>query len=64
MNSGHLIALVFIPVGIFFMLKYKYWKQNTNSMLYPLYFKLFIGGGMLFIAGIYGLVDGIVKLLK
>jgi uncharacterized membrane protein YhfC len=64
MNLGHLIALLCIPIGIFFMVKNKFWKYDSSDMLSAASLKLFLGGLLFLLIGIYGLVDGIIKLVN
>lgn len=64
MNSAHLLSLLFIPIGVLFMIKNKFWKYDSGSMIYPATLKLFLGGIIFLMIGLYGIVDGAIKLIK
>ena len=58
-----LMLFLFVPLGIIIMKKFKFYQYDTNDMSYPLTFKVFLGGLLLFLFGIYGIVHLILKVL-
>lgn len=55
------ICLLFFIVGIILIIKNKFYKHNSNDMLFPAELKLFLCGVILVLIGIYGIINEILK---
>ncbi len=56
------ISILFILVGIFIMKKYKFYKYETDDMLFATSLKVFLGGLIFGLVGVFGLITQIIKL--
>lgn len=52
-----IISIVFIIVGIYLMFTHKFYKLETGDMLFAARLKVFLGGLLFLILGIYALVS-------
>jgi hypothetical protein len=59
-----LLSILFIIIGIIIMLRNKFYKYDTSSMLFPATLKVFMSGLIFFIIGFYGFVYEMSKLFK
>ncbi len=56
-----LLGIVFIVAGVIIMIRNKFYKTSTKTMLFPAEIKLFMSGLILFLMGIYVLISEILK---
>jgi hypothetical protein len=57
-----LICILSLVTGIIIMLKNKFYKYETDNMLFATKLKVFLGGLLFSLIGIYGLITEILKL--
>ena len=57
-------CVISIAVGILLMLKNKFYRHNSDNMLFPAELKVFLGGFLLCLLGLYGLVAEVIKQFK
>jgi hypothetical protein len=57
-----LICILSLITGIIIMLKNKFYKYETDDMLFATKLKVFLGGLLFSLIGIYGLINEILKL--
>ncbi|ALJ00747.1 hypothetical protein DC20_19375 [Rufibacter tibetensis] len=64
MHSGHLLSILCIPLGIFILIKHKFWKYNSYETLFWTGARNFISGLIFLMIGVFGIYDIVVKLFK
>lgn len=57
-----LICILSLVIGIIIMSKNKFFKYETDDMLFATKLKVFLGGLLFCLIGIYGLISEILKL--
>lgn len=60
--SLFVISIISFIVGIFIMVKNKFYKYETDDMLFATKLKVFLGGLLFSLIGIYGLISEMLKL--
>lgn len=59
-----ILSVMFIVLGVVIMVRHKFYKYDTSDMLFATKLKVFLSGLLFCLIGTYGLIDGIIKLIK
>ena len=59
-----LFSLLFIIIGIIIMTKYKFYKYPSDDMSFATELKVFLGGLLFCLIGVYGIIDQILKIIQ
>jgi uncharacterized protein YjeT (DUF2065 family) len=58
-----LLSIVFIIAGVILMIRNKFYKTSTKTMLFPAEIKLFLSGLILVLMGVYIFISELLKVL-
>jgi hypothetical protein len=57
------IGIVFLIIGVIIMTKNKFYKYDTNDMLFATKLKVFLSGFLFSLIGLYGIVSEGLKII-
>jgi len=56
-----ILSIVLIIVGVWIMLNHKFWKYDTSDWLFVTKLRVFLGGFILCLIGLWGIITIILK---
>ncbi len=57
------ISIVCVIIGAIIMIKHKFYKYDTNDMLFATKLKIFLSGLLFSLIGLYGIVSEVLKII-
>ena len=52
-----LLSIIFIIIGLVIMITNKFYNYKTSDMLFAVNLRIFIGGLIFFLMGVYGIIN-------
>ncbi len=59
-----LLSILFFIIGIIIIIKYKFYKYPSDDMSFATELKVFLGGLLFCLIGVFGIINQILKIIQ